>query len=103
MKESTETVLRNSISGYNSVSTVSTTIQPAFGELEYVFLPLWLMNVDFQGKNYNYAMNGQTGKFVGTFPVSERKYWGGLLGIAIPIAIIFGAIFIPFLMPIFFD
>ena len=48
-------------------------------------------------------MNGQTGKFVGTFPVSERKYWGGLLGIAIPIAIIFGAIFIPFLMPIFFD
>ncbi len=103
MKESTETVLRNSISGYNSVSTVSTSIQPAFGELEYVFLPMWLMNVKFQHKNYNYAMNGQTGKFVGTFPVSERKYWTGLIGIAIPIAIIFGAIFIPFLMPWLFD
>ena len=103
MKDSTEEVLRNSISGYDTVSTINTSIQPAFGELEYVFLPMWLMNVDFQGKNYNYAMNGQTGKFVGTFPVSERKYWGGLIGIAIPIAIIFGAIFIPFLMPWFFD
>ena len=103
MKDSTEEVLRNSISGYDTVSTINTSIQPAFGELEYVFLPMWLMNVDFQGKNYNYAMNGQTGKFVGTFPVSERKYWGGLIGIAIPIAIIFGAIFIPFLMPLFFD
>lgn len=103
MKDSTEEVLRNSISGYDTVSTTNTSIQPAFGELEYVFLPMWLMNVDFQGKNYNYAMNGQTGKFVGTFPVSERKYWTGLIGIAIPIAIIFGAIFIPFLMPLIFD
>ena len=103
MKDSTEEVLRNSISGYDTVSTINTSVQPAFGELEYVFLPMWLMNVDFQGKNYNYAMNGQTGKFVGTFPVSERKYWGGLIGIAIPIAIIFGAIFIPFLMPLLFD
>lgn len=103
MKDSTEEVLRNSISGYDTVSTINTSIQPAFGELEYVFLPMWLMNVKFQGKNYNYAMNGQTGKFVGTFPVSERKYWTGLIGIAIPIAIIFGAIFIPFLMPLIFD
>lgn len=103
MKDSTEEVLRNSISGYDTVSTINTSIQPAFGELEYVFLPMWLMNVDFQGKNYNYAMNGQTGKFVGTFPVSKAKYWGGLIGIAIPIAIIFGAIFISFLMPWFFD
>ena len=103
MKDSTEEVLRNSISGYDTVSTINTSIQPAFGELEYVFLPMWLMNVKFQYKNYNYAMNGQTGKFVGTFPVSERKYWTGLIGIAIPIAIIFGAIFIPFLMPLIFD
>lgn len=103
MKDSTEEVLRNSISGYDTVSTINTSIQPAFGELEYVFLPMWLMNVKFQGKNYNYAMNGQTGKFVGTFPVSERKYWTGLIGIAIPIAILFGAIFIPFLMPLIFD
>lgn len=103
MKDSTEEVLRNSISGYDTVSTINTSIQPAFGELEYVFLPMWLMNVKFQGKNYNYAMNGQTGKFVGTFPVSERKYWTSLIGIAIPIAIIFGAIFIPFLMPLIFD
>ena len=103
MKESTEQVLRDSINGYDSISTVSTSIQPAFGELEYVFLPIWLMNVGFEGKNYNYAMNGQTGKFVGKFPVSKGKYWGGLLGIALTLSAIFAAIFIPFLMPLLFD
>lgn len=103
MKDSTEKVLSNSLSGYETVTTLSTSIQPAFGELEYVFLPVWLMNVHFRGRNYNYAMNGQTGKFVGTFPVSRAKFWGGFFGIAVPLTAVFGALFIPLLMPILFD
>ena len=77
----------------------SSNIEPSFGELEYVVLPLWLLNVSFAGQNYNYAMNGQTGKFVGTFPVSKAKYWGGLLGIATALTVALGAVFIPFLAP----
>lgn len=99
MRKSAEDVLRNSVSGYDSIQMTSSNIEPSFGELEYVFLPLWLLNVSFAGQNYNYAMNGQTGKFVGTFPVSKAKYWGGLLGIATALTVALGAVFIPFLAP----
>ena len=99
MERSAKDVLRNSVTGYDNVIMINSVFEPAFGELEYVFLPVWLLNVDFQGKNYNYAMNGQTGKFVGTFPVSTAKYWGGLIGIATVLAAVVGSIFIPFVMP----
>lgn len=99
MKSSAKDVLKNSVTGYDSVNMTNSVFEPAFGKLEYVFLPVWLLNVDFQGKNYNYAMNGQTGKFVGTFPVSTAKYWGGLIGIATVLATIVGSVFIPFVMP----
>ncbi|MDU1224810.1 ATP-binding protein [Varibaculum cambriense] len=99
MERSAKDVLRNSVTGYDNVILSNSVFEPAFGELEYVFLPVWLLNVDFQGKNYNYAMNGQTGKFVGTFPVSNVKYWGGLIGIATALAAVVGAVFIPYVMP----
>ena len=99
MKRSAKDVLRNSVTGYDNVILSNSVFEPAFGELEYVFLPVWLLNVGFQGKNYNYAMNGQTGKFVGTFPVSNVKYWGGLIGIATVLAAVVGSVFIPYVMP----
>lgn len=100
MKDSTIETLRDSIHGYQSVTEISSSVNPAYGDLEYVFLPVWLMNVEFRGKNYNYAMNGQSGKFVGTFPVDKGKYWGGLIGILAGVSIILGAVFIPFLAPL---
>lgn len=103
MRHSAKDVLRDSVTGYDSVKMTNSAFEPAFGELEYVFLPVWLLNVDFAGKNYNYAMNGQTGKFVGTFPVSKAKYWGGLIGIATALATVLGSVFIPFIMPWFLD
>lgn len=103
MRQSTEDVLSESVSDYDSVKMTGSNIQPAFGDLEYVFLPVWLLNVTFQNRNYNYAMNGQTGKFVGTFPVSMVKYWVGLLSIAITMAIILGFILILFVMPWWFS
>lgn len=103
MRQSTEDVLSESVSDYDSVKMTGSNIQPAFGDLEYVFLPVWLLNVTFQNRNYNYAMNGQTGKFVGTFPVSMVKYWVGLLSIAITMSIILGFILILFVMPWWFS
>ena len=41
-------------------------------------LPVWLLNIKYEGKMYTMAMNGQTGKFVGNVPISKRKvaaYW----------------------------
>ena len=36
-------------------------------------LPVWFMNYRHGGKNYNFAINGQTGKVAGIYPVSGVK------------------------------
>lgn len=42
---------------------------------EYVLLPVWMLNVNFNGNRYTFAMNGQTGKFIGNVPVDKKKFW----------------------------
>lgn len=43
------------------------------GKQEYVFLPMWLLNVKYNENIYTFAMNGQTGKFVGDLPLDKKK------------------------------
>lgn len=40
---------------------------------EYVLLPVWLVNIKYNGKYYLFAMNGQTGEFVGNIPINVSK------------------------------
>ncbi len=42
-------------------------------EHEYVLLPVWMVNVKYNGKMYPFAMNGQTGKMIGDIPYSKGK------------------------------
>lgn len=37
--------------------------------------PVWLLNTKWQGQVYSFAMNGQTGKFVGDLPMDKGAYW----------------------------
>lgn len=39
----------------------------------YVLLPVWFLNTQYRGKNYLFAMNGQTGKMIGNAPISAGK------------------------------
>lgn len=39
----------------------------------YIMLPVWMVNIHYNGKMYTFAMNGQTGKIVGNIPVSVGK------------------------------
>lgn len=39
----------------------------------YAMLPVWLLNVKHQGKDYLFAVNGDTGKVVGKLPMSVSK------------------------------
>lgn len=40
---------------------------------KYAMLPIWLLNVDYNGKMYTFAVNGDTGKTVGAVPKSKIK------------------------------
>ena len=40
---------------------------------EYVLLPVWMVNVKYNDKMHIFAMNGQTGEFIGNIPLDKTK------------------------------
>ena len=40
---------------------------------KHVLLPVWCANYDYKGKNYQYIINGETGRIHGTYPYSWVK------------------------------
>lgn len=40
---------------------------------KYALLPVWMVNVKYNDKMYTFAMNGQTGKFIGDVPIDKKK------------------------------
>ncbi len=82
MKGSAASALRSSVMGYDSVISESTSIKVTESRTKYVLYPVWIMNTTWRGEKYLFAMNGQTGKFVGNLPVDKGLYKKYLLGIA---------------------
>ena len=79
----------DTVDGYDSVSPIQAAMQVANGSYKYALYPVWILNVKWKGQNHTFAMNGQTGKFVGNIPTEEKKakLIGGLGGAAIGILI----------------
>ncbi len=72
--------MRDSVTGYEDVKETSEHVNISNGKSEYALYPLWLLNTSWQGKNYPFGMNGQTGRFVGNMPVDKGAFWLYLFG-----------------------
>ena len=83
-----ESCLRNSLANYSSVMERDKRIQLHRGEVKYTLLPVWLLTTKWNGQNWLFAMNGQTGKFVGKLPVDKKKKWGIFAGIYAAVAVV---------------
>ncbi len=91
IKNSTEEEFRSTVNGYSSVITENSSIHLTKGKTTYALLPVWLLNTSWKGNRYVFAMNGQTGKFVGNLPCDKKAFWLWLLGLTgITSAVIFG-------------
>ncbi|MBR6727016.1 MAG: TFIIB-type zinc ribbon-containing protein [Clostridia bacterium] len=69
----TQTLLRNTIVGYATVSAEMPQLYTHRIHWDYTLMPIWLLNYNRKGKTYTYAMNGFTGKVYGRVPVSGGK------------------------------
>lgn len=49
------------------------TLSHSIIKTEYVLLPVWMVNVKYNNEYYTFAMNGQTGEFVGNIPLDKKK------------------------------
>ncbi len=66
-------VLRQSVSGYTSVTCKGSRLRIMKTKWHYSMLPVWFMTYMYSGKKYFFAINGQTGKIAGIIPVSVGK------------------------------
>ncbi len=82
IKRSTEESFASTVKGYTSVIPEGSSIQLHNGKAKYALYPVWILNTTWQGKNYLFAMNGQTGKFVGDLPMDKGLFKKWLFGIA---------------------
>lgn len=73
IKKSTEEALRSTVHGYSSVLPAGSNVNMLNGSARYALYPVWILNTTFQGEKYTFAMNGQTGKFVGDLPIDKNK------------------------------
>lgn len=83
-KKSVEQSFLSTVNGYNTVIPEHSSMQVENGTVKYALYPVWLLNTVWNGNTYTFAMNGQTGKFVGNLPVDNGaylKYLGILTGI----------------------
>lgn len=65
--------INGTVSNYTSYSLPIKNYQAKQRNSYYTLLPVWMLCYNFHGKDYMFAMNGQTGKVVGKPPISKSK------------------------------
>lgn len=78
---SMESMISSSMHGYSTVVPTNKRLQVSHSKANYVLLPVWLLNIRYNSQTYLFAMNGQTGKMTGTFPICPKRTAGWFLGI----------------------
>lgn len=91
IKASFTDIMTSTVLGYSGVVPEGTRVDFNEGKVRYALLPVWWLNIKYNGEMYKFALNGQTGKAVGEFPSSKKKiaaFFGGLSVVFVIIAII---------------
>ncbi len=71
--ESTKDIFYEGVGAYSSKTVTNNTLKPTENSTEYALLPVWMVNVKYGDKSYIFAMNAQTGKFIGNIPLDKKK------------------------------
>lgn len=86
IKRSAEDGLKPGIAEFDTIKTVNSDVHILDARYWYALYPVWILNTTWRGKQYIFAMNGQTGKTVGDLPFDKGAFWkyvlsrGAILG-----------------------
>lgn len=70
---STKDEMLSNMKNYTSKTIVSSDLVPTIKNTEYVLLPVWMVNVKYKDNFYLFAMNGESGEFIGDIPLDKKK------------------------------
>ena len=68
-------IMDSTVSGYSSVVPKHREVHVQREKTSYALLPVWMLSTKWNGQNFLFTMNGQTGKLIGNLPVDKGKYW----------------------------
>jgi len=90
-------VIHDSVGSYSTLNVTSEQYNIYQTEWQYMMLPVWFMTYKYNGKIYEFAINGQTGKLAGTPPLDKNKLLRFCIGLGVAVtaaaALIGGVIF----------
>jgi len=95
MSETIDDDIRDTVHGYASTVAKSKNINVNRINTKYALYPVWLLSTTWRDEHFLFAVNGQTGSFVGRLPLDKGlafKYylkWAGVMLIIAAIIIIF--------------
>ncbi len=73
IKNSTEELFKDTAKEYTTLVTQNSSVILKDNKVRYALLPVWMLRTKWNGKDYIFAMNGQTGKMVGDLPMNKAK------------------------------
>ncbi|MBP0959447.1 MAG: hypothetical protein J5992_04910 [Oscillospiraceae bacterium] len=91
---SSESILRESITGYSMVIPQNKNINLIKTTWNYTLFPVWFMTYKHRDKSYYFSINGQTGKLAGTPPFDTKKGVLFSAGIGLLASVLLGIIMI---------
>lgn len=83
VREYSSRLARSTIKGYSTVNVIAEYPKLKNIRAKYALLPVWILNYTYKGKDYMFALNGQTGKIVADRPISKEKRIGWFTGITV--------------------
>ncbi|MBP5306011.1 MAG: hypothetical protein J6Z02_09195 [Lachnospiraceae bacterium] len=75
VKNSILDAMREDVKGYDSVKTEDERVNIKRGDVKYALFPVWMLSTKWNGQNFLFAMNGQTGKLIGDLPADKGKLY----------------------------
>ncbi|MCL2387383.1 MAG: hypothetical protein FWC89_07545 [Defluviitaleaceae bacterium] len=88
IRATTEAEFRKTVTGYATVSAEYRGVYLKKSEVKYALFPVWTLATTWRDKTYLFAMNGQTGKFVGDLPTDWGAFWGWFFGLTAIISVV---------------
>ena len=86
--------LQNTVTGYMEVDSANASTNLNLSEIAYALLPVWMLHTRWNGEDFLFAMNGQTGKLIGDLPIDSGKVRKRFLIICLPILLIIAVVVI---------
>ena len=84
----TQEAVSSTVGGYDQILPLGGDVQINRAQPKYALYPVWLLNTTWKDKQYTFAMNGQTGKFVGDLPSDKGKAWAIFFAVTAAVTVI---------------